>query len=206
MQQWNKIFKKEGKVFTKVQEDIPRILKLFKKHKVKRVLDLGCGTGRHAVYFAKKGFDVYGIDISKEGLQITKSWSKKENVRVNLKCGSIYRKFPYKKDFFDAVISIQVVHHGRINNVRKAIKEIERVLKPGGLVFITVPKEHKEKYKLIADRTYVPIVGWEKGLAHYLFNKILLRKEFKNFKIYAVWVSSIKQYCLLGKLKHKRRP
>jgi 2-polyprenyl-3-methyl-5-hydroxy-6-metoxy-1,4-benzoquinol methylase len=204
MQQWNKIFKKEGKVFTKVQEDIPRILRLFKKHKVKRILDLGCGSGRHIIYFAKNGFNVYGIDIADEGLKITNSWSEKEKVKVNLKTGSIYKKLPYSRDFFDAVISIQVVHHNRIKNVRKTIREVERVLKPSGLIFITVPKQHKEKFKLIAPRTYVPTVGREKGLVHYLFNKKLLKKEFKNFKIYDIWVSSIKQYCLLGESKRKR--
>jgi 2-polyprenyl-3-methyl-5-hydroxy-6-metoxy-1,4-benzoquinol methylase len=73
MQQWNKIFKKEGKVFIGVQEDIPKILALFKKHNVNRILDLGCGSGRHVIYFAKKGFDVYGIDVAKEGIKITKS-------------------------------------------------------------------------------------------------------------------------------------
>ncbi|MEW5996539.1 MAG: class I SAM-dependent methyltransferase [Candidatus Micrarchaeota archaeon] len=205
MQQWDKVFKKEGKVFTAVQEDIPRISRLFKKRKVKRILDLGCGSGRHIIYFAKRGFDIYGIDISEGGLEIAKSWSEKEKVKADLKIGSIYKKLPYPRDFFDAVISIQVIHHGRINNVRKAIREIERVLKPSGLVFITVPKQHKEISKIIAARTYVPIIGWEKGLAHYLFNKNLLRKEFKNFRIYDIWTSSIKQYCLLGELKQKRR-
>jgi ubiquinone/menaquinone biosynthesis C-methylase UbiE len=219
MQQWNKIFKKKGKVFTGVQEDIPKILALFKKHNVKRILDLGCGSGRHVIYFAKKGFDVYGIDVAKEGIKITKSWLKKERLQANLKIGSIYKKLPYQNNLFDAVISTSVIHHARIKNIRKAIREIERVLKPNGLIFITVRKrkfrkfypkltiiekygKQKTRFKVIGPRTYVPMEGGEKGLIHYLFNKKLLKKEFKNFKIYDIWVDSNRRhYCLLGELK-----
>ena len=221
MKQWDKIFKKYGKVFMGTQEDIPRITKIFKKHHVKRILDLGSGSGRHVIYFAKNGFDVYGIDISEHGIKITKEWLKKERLRANLKIGSIYRKLPYKENFFDAVISTTTIHHGKIGNIRKAIREIERVLKPKGLIFITVRKrkfrrfypkltiiekygKQKTRYKVIGPRTYVPIEGGEKGLIHYLFNKKLIRKEFKDFKIYDIWVSSDKRhYCFLGELKTK---
>lgn len=53
---WNKIFKDEGRVFHDPHEFMPKIVREFKKAKVKRILDLGCGTGRHLVYLAKKGF------------------------------------------------------------------------------------------------------------------------------------------------------
>ena len=219
MQQWNKIFKQYGKIFTKIQEDIPKILKIFKKHNVKRVLDLGCGSGRHTVYLARKGFQVHGIDIAKEGIKITKEWLKKEKLRANFKVGSIYKKLLYRDNFFDAVISTNTIHHAKIKDIRKAIQEIERVLKPKGLIFITVRKrkfkkfwskhtiiekygKQKTRYKVIGPRMYAPIEGGEKGLIHYLFNKELIRKEFKNFKIHNIWIDSKRRhYCFLGKLK-----
>lgn len=77
MQQWNEIFRKRGRVFHRAQEDMPKIFKLLKEKKERKVLDLGCGTGRHIVYFAKRGFDVYGIDISPQAIKLTKSWLKK---------------------------------------------------------------------------------------------------------------------------------
>ena len=89
MKQWDKIFKRYGKVFLKAQENIVKIVKLFKKYDVKKVLDLGCGTGRHVVYLAKNNFNVYGIDIAEEGIKMTKEWLKKEKLRANLKVGSI---------------------------------------------------------------------------------------------------------------------
>lgn len=221
--QWSKIFKQYGKVFTRSEENIPKIVKLFKKKGVKRVLDLGCGSGRHLIYLAKNNFEVYGIDISSEGIKIAKKWLKNKGLRADLKIGDIYKKLPYKDNFFDAVISTNTIHHGKIENIRKTIKETERILKPKKLIFITVRKrkikkrwlknivitekyENREiKHKVLAEpRSYMPIEGGEKGLFHYLFNKKILRQEFKNFKIYNIWVDSInRHYCLLGELKSK---
>lgn len=116
--QWDKIFKEQGKVFIKPQEDIPKVVKLFKKKGVKRVLDLGCGSGRHLVYLAKQGLEVYGIDIAPEGIRIARDWLRKEKLQANLKIGSIYEKLPYKDNFFDAIISIQTLHHAKIEKIR----------------------------------------------------------------------------------------
>lgn len=221
MKQWNKIFKERGKVFLKPQEDMSGVTKEFKKHKLKRILDLGCGTGRHSVYLAKKGFDVYGIDIAEEGIKQARQWLKGEGLNANLKIGSIYEKLPYKNDFFDAVISTYTIHHQKIENIRKTIQEIERILKPGGFIFINVRRrkfrkfypagkiiekygKQKTDYKVIAPNTYVPVSGGEKGLIHYLFNKKTIKQEFKNFEL-KIWVDKkARHYCFLGELKTKK--
>jgi SAM-dependent methyltransferase len=77
---WDNIFKERGKVFSSIQEGFPRIVKFFKKNNVKRVLDLGCGSGRHLIHLSKHGFDVFGIDISKHGLKIAREWLNKEGL------------------------------------------------------------------------------------------------------------------------------
>lgn len=225
MKQWDNIFKKKGKVFLEPQEDMPRIARLFKKKGVKKVLDLGCGSGRHTIYLAKNGFDVYGIDIAPVGIELTKDWLRQERLHADLKLGSVYQKLPYEDNFFDALIAIQVINHGKIENIRKLIKEMERILKPEGLIFITARRRIlkdwlinsikreifresngieilKTNYRIIGPRTYVPIGGGEKGLIHYIFDKNTLKKEFKNFKIHDISVSSNKRhYCLMAELK-----
>lgn len=199
---WNETFKDKGKVFTKPQEDIPNIVKVFKKYNVKRVLDLGCGSGRHLVFLAGQSFDVYGIDMAKSGIKISKKWLDKEGLKANLKIRDIYKKLPYEDNFFDAIVSTQTLHHERIEKIRKLIKEMERILKINGLIFITVldlkcvPNKNK---KQIAPRTFILLNGNDVGVPHYSFNKNILRKEFKSFKILDVWSeSSGRHYCLLG--------
>jgi cyclopropane fatty-acyl-phospholipid synthase-like methyltransferase len=199
---WNETFKDKGKVFTKPQEDIPKIVKLFKKYNVKRILDLGCGSGRHLIFLARHGFDVYGIDMAKSGIKISKKWLDKEGLKANLKIRDIYKKLPYKDNFFDAIVSTQTLHHEKIEKIRKLIKEMERILKINGLIFITVfdlkcvPNKNK---KQIAPRTFILLKGNDVGVPHYSFNKNILRKEFKSFKILDIWFeSSGRNYCLLG--------
>ncbi len=207
-QQWNEVFKKEGRFFLKPQEDIPRTVELFKRHGIRKVLDLGCGSGRHTVYLAKRGFKVYGLDISPEGIRLAKQWLRKEEQNARLKRGSVYEKLPYRTNFFDAIISTQVLHHARIEDIRKTIKEMERVLKPGGFIFVTVQrivlKKH-DKVTFIAPRTYVPIEGDEKGLPHYVFNKTLIKKEFADFNIPRIWFNRDGRHCcFVGRLNLKQ--
>jgi len=213
-EQWDKIFKEQGKVFIEPHPKIPEVIELFKKRGIKRVLDLGCGSGRHLVYLAKQGFKVHGIDIAKSGIKFAKKWLKEEKLKANLKIGNIFKKLPYKNDFFDALISIRVINHGKIKEIRKLIQEIERVLKSEGLIFIATIKSSRKKeglwkYKVIEPRTIIPLSGEEKGLPHYYFNRQLIRKEFKNFKIDDIWVdfkdsrSHAPHYVFLGELKKK---
>jgi len=221
--QWDKIFKERGKVLKKPQENIPELIKLLKKKGTERILDLGCGSGRHSVYLAKQGFNVYGIDIAKSGIKIAKEWLKEEDLKADLKIRDIYQELPYPDNFFDAIISTQTLHHARIERIRKLIGEMERILKPKGLIFVTVRralrakgwkknkivihkwkgwKKKKVKYKIIDYRTYVPIEGDVKGEIHFNFTKKLIKKEFKNFEIPKIWIKK-GHYCFFGELKEK---
>ncbi len=200
---WNEIFKEKGKFFHTPHKDIQKAVKLIKRGG--KVLDLGCGTGRHTVMLAKKGFQVYGLDNAPSGLKQCKEWLDKLGLKGNLKLASCYKRFPYKDDYFDALISVQVIHHARLKDIEVCIKEMKRVLKPGGVIFVTVTK-NKMKYratkvKLIEPRTYVMLDGFEKGVPHFIYTKALLRKYFSNFNILELFIDKHEHYCLLGKLK-----
>lgn len=207
---WNKVFKEKGKIWIKLQEDIPRLGEKWKKEGMKRILDLGCGYGRHLIYLAKKGFEMYGIDIAEEGIKIARKWLKEENLRANLRVGDIYKTLPYKDRSFDVIICIRTLNHGKIEWIRKTIKEMHRILKPNGCVFVTVHKHKGKKHipkdklygiKWIAPRTYVMLDGPERGIPHYKFNKKILIEEFKQvgFKILSFWIDSENYYCLFGR-------
>lgn len=198
---WNHIYK-ERKILL-IDENVPKIAELFQEHKMKRVLDLGCGSGRHTVYLAQRGFHVYGIDLSEEGVKRAAHLLDRKNLRAFLTVGS-FANLPYKRNSFDSCVSIRVLHHARIEAIRKAIDEIKRVVIPKGLIFVTVrkkvPKGEWRPSKEIAPHTYIPLEGVEKGTVHYLFTKDVLEKEFNSFKICDIWVDN-RYYCLLGENK-----
>lgn len=205
---WDEIYKESG-TLSSIDKNMPKIVKVLKERNAKKVLDLGYGSGRHTVYLAKQGFEVSGIDISEEGLKIATYWLKEKSLFANLVLGSIYEPLPYKDSSFDAVICIRTLNHARIKTIRKTIKEIKRVLKPKGLIFITtrkkVPKKQRLPFKEIDSHTYIPLEGKEKGIVHYLFTRETLRKEFKCFKV-NIWVDSRNgYYCLLGELKSSEK-
>lgn len=187
MNRWNSIYKTEGRSYSTPQEALAPIIQIFKTRGVKRILDLGCGAGANLVFLAKNGFEVYGFDGSAEALKLAEAQLAENGLKAKLKSGDMKNALPYENGFFDAIVSVRVLNHGTISEIRKTIKNIERVLKPKGILFLTVQarvaRKHRVKIKMLDSRTYVPVEGGESGIIHYTFNMEILRKEFRNFKI-----------------------
>ena len=116
--------------------------KLIKTYKLKagsKILDVGCGKGfllKEMVILEPK-LKVYGFDISKHAL---KHIDKK--LRKNFRKLKAQSKYPYKKNFFDLVISITTLHNLEIFDLKKALKEIERV---GKKKYLLVESYRNEK-------------------------------------------------------------
>jgi SAM-dependent methyltransferase len=177
---------------------LPSIIPLLKERKANRVLDLGSGSGRHVVYLAGQGFSVFGIDISPSGMDMTRQWLLEEGLTADLRIQDITQKLPYDADFFDAVFSIQVIHHATITTIQKIIREIERVLKREGFIFITVPKlkNQGKEFEEIEPNTFIPKDGREKGLPHHYFTPEELHVFFKNFHIADIHLDRTNHYGL----------
>ncbi|MCS7106382.1 MAG: methyltransferase domain-containing protein [Candidatus Aenigmarchaeota archaeon] len=110
------------------------LLKIIGNVRGKRVLDAGCGTGRITVKLLEKGAKVFGIDISEKMLERARVKAKKFKKRCELKLASVY-KIPYPKNSFDMVVCNLVTSH--LQNLKKAIAEMARVLKPKGFLIIS---------------------------------------------------------------------
>ena len=168
--------------------NIVSVNEVFKAHQVKRVLDLGCGDGRHLLFLGRLGYEMYGVDFSPTALIHSKERLDQEGLHAELKCRDM-SELPWPDHYFDAIVSIRVLHHHRIVSVQKTFDEIHRVLRPGGYVLATVVKEppsgdwkegHFEKTE---PQTYVPLKGHEKGLPHHCFTKRELKELLSGFKI-----------------------
>ena len=109
-----------------------------------RLLDLGCGEGRHAISaYMTENLDAVGVDLSIKDLQITQErfeqFVEPENpaksLVISVADGS---QLPFSDESFDKVICSEVLEH--IPDYRAVIKEIHRVVKTGGIAAISVPR------------------------------------------------------------------
>jgi ubiquinone/menaquinone biosynthesis C-methylase UbiE len=107
------------------------IEKTLRKHKVKTVLDLTCGTGSQVFSLAKHGYKVTGADFSPALLKIARDKARKGKIKVRLIEGDMRT---IKVGSFDAVITIfNAVGHLTKSGFEKAMRNIYRNLKTGGL-------------------------------------------------------------------------
>lgn len=109
----------------------PHILKYLPQEG--RVLEAGCGLGRFLIYFGKRGFNIFGMDISEEGLRRLRSYDPTLKTFV----GDVLN-IPQRDNSLDAIISLGVIEHFE-EGPQKALLEMHRVLKPRGVLCVAVP-------------------------------------------------------------------
>jgi len=144
----------------------------------KHVLNLGCGTGRHTIALAQKGFAVFGIDNSPSGLKMTRDSLDKESLHATLVQQEMTEPFPWPDGSFDAVISVQVIHHADAAGIKL--------------------KNQGENFKEVEPNTFIPLDGQEKGLPHHYFTPEELKQFFTDFTIQDIHLDTGNHYCLTG--------
>jgi ubiquinone/menaquinone biosynthesis C-methylase UbiE len=105
--------------------------------KGKKILDIGCGFGAFLMYALEKGAkEVSGVEVSEQDLKTAKNSLKSKN--VILKEGSAIN-LPFPDNYFDTVVSFEVLEHIPKNTELKMFSEINRVLKKGGILYLSTP-------------------------------------------------------------------
>ena len=97
------------------------------------ILELGCGTGSFTGELARSGADVIAIDVSPELLEIARANWSAPNVRYEIQNAYV---LTYSDATFDSIVGSSILHHLEIE---EALREIYRVLKPGGTIYFTEP-------------------------------------------------------------------
>lgn len=133
-----------------------------------RILDLGCGEGRHVIAAcALDGVDAIGVDLSLDDLstarqrmsefaqELPKTLSDSPPLFALLAGDAL--RLPFPDDCFDAVICSEVLEH--IPDYRSALREIHRVVKPGGRLCASVPRAWCERVCWTLSREYHQVLG-----------------------------------------------
>ena len=181
---WNQIFLKSGHIF---RDPHPRVVDLLESGSLgvgAKVLDLGCGTGRHLVLGAARGYTVIGIDDSREALRLASELLLARGLSAVLVESSIFCGLPFRDGTLDAAVAVQSIHHACLSQIAGTISELTRTLKPGGPLFLSVPtlRNQSAHFAEIEPNTLVPLEGPEKGLPHHFFTEAELRNMLGSFE------------------------
>ena len=140
-----------------------------------RLLDLGIGTGLSSRQFAEIGLKVYGLDISKEMLEVCRTKSFAEEL---VRCDIAREAIPFPDRFFSHVICCGVLHF--LGDLKCLFYEATRILAEGGIFALTVvPNETDDMYLKEPTAWGIPIFRHSMSYVHELLkvNNLNLLKE-----------------------------
>jgi SAM-dependent methyltransferase len=135
------------------------------------VLDLGCGAGRHTFEAARRGAHVVALDRDGAGLKevmhwLAAMWTTGE-LSSQTSAGTVRgdaNRLPFPDGAFDAVIAAEVLEH--LPEDRRAIGEVVRVLRPGGVAAVTVPRWWPERICWALSESYHTVEGGHVRIYH----------------------------------------
>lgn len=135
---WERVWNKFSKLNALIAPSSKLIQHLVSNiHRNGVVLDLGCGEGRNSIYLSRIGFNVVAIDSSFEASKTTSSNFFEEELRGKALSGDA-RYLPFHNDSFDGILAHHILDHLTKVGFEHAVSELLRVLKPGGLLLMTM--------------------------------------------------------------------
>lgn len=196
---WNDLHK-EARHRTKYPaEDVIRFTaKNFRRDGSVKILDLGCGAGRHVIYLADAKVVPYGVDFSQEGVSYTRTVLREhgyEQFVDNVVVATTY-DLPFADETFDGVVCWGVLYYLDAEHIRKSVDELYRVLKTGGKaeVLIRTTEDYRcvdaraKHAKEIEERTYLLVneesqksASKENGMLMHFFTREEVERLFSRF-------------------------
>jgi 2-polyprenyl-3-methyl-5-hydroxy-6-metoxy-1,4-benzoquinol methylase len=112
---------------------------------VLRVLDVGCGIGELTEMIAGRRYKTYALDLGFDSIRRASAKFRKININVPFVQGDVYR-LPFQDSSFDAVVASEIIEH--LDRPQDAIREIARVVRPGGCFVLSTPYRERLRYTI----------------------------------------------------------
>jgi len=177
-----------------------------KKHPRGRILDIGCGEGRHTLLFAGAGHTAIGVDLQPLAIRRAKGLAKSKGMTRNFKfvLGDVF-SLPFQPNDFDVLIDYGCLHHVMKKDFSKYLKSTLPLLRPGGYFLLScfsnkfkhhpgerrsrdwmVHRGHYDRFFWKSD--FQALFGkfydilktreeWDREHPYYVFHHVLMRKK-----------------------------
>jgi tellurite methyltransferase len=186
---WEKLWQDEELVKRwKGFSPLPEVIEMADRLETKgrrRVLDIGCGLGRHTVYLAARGFEVTATDNSPTALRKCQENLETTDLKASLvECDMT--ELPFAASSFDGVIASHVIHHTKFAELAKIIASVVRLLAEDGLfVWASPSTRHADcgQGQEIEPGTWVNPEHWEGGISHHYCTEAEVRELLGSFAI-----------------------
>jgi len=136
-EEWDQIYRRYSLEALPWELGRPRkvLVDLVEKGLIKKgkALDICCGAGTNALYLAKKGFQVTGIDISSKAIEYAKEKAGKARIQFQVQN---FLNLPFEDEEFDFIFDMGCFHHVKVEDRNTFIRGVHRVLKKGGSYFM----------------------------------------------------------------------
>ncbi|AZR72734.1 hypothetical protein BBF96_04605 [Anoxybacter fermentans] len=125
-------------IFPLTEDKINLIEKYLPKYS--KILDIGCGTGELVIALARRGYEAYGTDLSKEMIEKAKENSKKENIPPNFQIGDMRKLKALYHQPFDGMICFgnTIVHLNTVQEIKEFLQQVYELLNPGGIFIFQI--------------------------------------------------------------------
>lgn len=113
------------------------IMEIFKQNGIKKICDAACGFGGYTLAYVSNGFEVESFDVSKAAVDFTKMGLEKYGFDTSKVKVADMLKTEYEDSYFDGVLVNSVIDHLTAEDAKKALDEMFRIVREGGLVAIS---------------------------------------------------------------------
>lgn len=171
----------------KPDDSVVQVVQELDRSRIKEVLDLGCGIGRHTILFAQSGFNVTALDSSAEALAALTHQLHEKTLHAKLvQCDYLRATFPTAS--FDFVLAYNVIYHGYLQDAKEIVGSVQRWLRQGGKFYFTCPSRRDDKYgngEMVFPNTYKPLNSVHPGDVHYFADESDIGSWLQGFTVVA---------------------
>lgn len=164
-----------------------RVIDIFKDSGAVRVCDAACGYGAYSVALASNGFEVYSFDISPSAAMFTRAGLERYGLDSTRVRSADILSTGYPDAFLDGVVAGSVLDHMIVRDAERALSELCRITKPGGVILVSFDLADEDDlalpHELLPDGSTLYTSGRRRGMILHPYDEAGARRLLEGFEI-----------------------